>query len=277
MGWSVKIANKNGEEAHQAGFTAYFPPLVKLNSFRMTHKGKEVSQPEKDQFSCNEQVTVKYNKISCSVGNPYLPNTESEVKLVLDIIYVRDSHGPTFEFRIDTWTHKRQHSKDQALQRSTRGPEVWGKGGSHDANAENSKVYNLGNFYFQTELKLVSETRPEFIPIKYSPYSRNEKRQTEKIADFGDELSSVLIVENVGETPAHNLEVKIVIPYKLKASKNNWLLYPMDSVVIKDVELKSRCFIKGGFNPQKFDFVNDGSKLIPQIQRRSAGDSEEDD
>ena len=49
----------------------------------------------------------------------------------------------------------------------------------------------------------------------------------------------------------------------------------MDSVVIKDVELKSRCHIDGGFNPENFDFVNTGRQLIPQIRKRSAGDEPE--
>ena len=49
----------------------------------------------------------------------------------------------------------------------------------------------------------------------------------------------------------------------------------MDSVVIKDVELKSRCHIDGGFNPENFDFVNTGRQLIPQIRKRSAGDQPE--
>ena len=46
----------------------------------------------------------------------------------------------------------------------------------------------------------------------------------------------------------------------------------MDSVVIKDVELKSRCEIEGGFNPADFDFINTGKELIHQINRRSAND-----
>lgn len=50
----------------------------------------------------------------------------------------------------------------------------------------------------------------------------------------------------------------------------------MDSVVIKDVELKSRCIIDGGFNPDKFDFVNTGRELIPQIRRRRSVDPETD-
>jgi hypothetical protein len=50
----------------------------------------------------------------------------------------------------------------------------------------------------------------------------------------------------------------------------------MDSVVIQDVELKSRCHIDGGFNPNKFDFVNTGKALISQIRRRSTDDQEEE-
>ena len=59
----------------------------------------------------------------------------------------------------------------------------------------------------------MTETRPEYIPIKYSPYKSRGKKNFENIADFGDEVSSVLIVENLGKTPAHDLEVRIMMPY----------------------------------------------------------------
>ena len=35
-----------------------------------------------------------------------------------------------------------------------------------------------------------------------------------------------------------------------------FLLYPMDSVVIKDIDLKSRCHLADGFNPEKLDYVD---------------------
>jgi uncharacterized repeat protein (TIGR01451 family) len=67
-------------------------------------------------------------------------------------------------------------------------------------------------------LEILSSTQPEFIPSKYSPYKALTKNPSSisNIADFGDELSSVLVVKNVGKTPAHNLVVSIVIPYVSK-------------------------------------------------------------
>jgi len=79
-------------------------------------------------------------------------------------------------------------------------------------DSSNQKSFSFGELRFRNNLKLVTETKPEFIPIKYSPYSKSFQRQKTKIADFGDELSSVLIVENLGETPAHDLTVYITIP-----------------------------------------------------------------
>lgn len=212
--WTVKVTNKNGEEAHQAGFTAYFPPLIKLNSHNIVIRktDNEQMQKIKEYFFCKEQITVSYNKISCHVGNPYGSNIVSDITLLLDIIYVRDSQRPTLEGRIDTWTHKTYHkledqtNKNGELARQTRGPEIWG------SESANTKSYTFGELRFETKLKLVTETKPEFIPIKYSPYANKNNKAKTNIADFGDELSSVLIVENLGETPAHDLSVTIMIP-----------------------------------------------------------------
>jgi len=125
--WVVQISNKNGEEAHQAGFTVYFPRMIKVSDYSIT--GNTMTEEERKYFECKEEVTVKYNKVTCKVGNPIRKDIEETVTFLLDIIYVRDVQRPTLEGRIETFSHKTTYQSenkesDNELHRGTRGPDV---------------------------------------------------------------------------------------------------------------------------------------------------------
>jgi hypothetical protein len=263
------VLTNDGEDAHQAGFTAYFRSFIKLSDFSIKYlSGKKSDSPLK----CFEEITVKFNKITCSVGNPFQTGAKAKVELDLDIIYVRENVSPSFDLKIEVWSHKTKNKRQNELSRSSRGPSNWGYGGS-----EHATVHTFGDLKFEADVELVTATRPEFIPVKYSPSQTRRDREVSdtKTGTYGDKIESVLVVKNRGATPANDLVVSVKIPMKLKTGE--FLLYPMDSVVIKDIDLKSRCHLADGFNPQKFDYVDTKKELIPQRSKRSVLDFVEDE
>ena len=53
-----EVSNKNGEDAHQAGFTALFPSHVKLNKASIIHNNQMTAQ-ELQMFRCEEESSAR--------------------------------------------------------------------------------------------------------------------------------------------------------------------------------------------------------------------------
>ena len=73
--------------------------------------------------------------------------------------------------------------------------------------------FSFGEIVYESELQIVTETSPSYIPVIYSPSeSLQMVRKASSFDDIGEKMTSVVIVRNQGKTPAKDIDVTIKIP-----------------------------------------------------------------
>ena len=73
-------------------------------------------------------------------------------------------------------------------------------------------MFSFGRMIYESEVELISDSTPKFTSIKYSPTTVKRVESAKYLEEIGSEITSTVILRNLGRTPARDMLVRLKIP-----------------------------------------------------------------
>ena len=73
-------------------------------------------------------------------------------------------------------------------------------------------MFSFGRMIYESEVELISDSTPKFTSIKYSPTTVKRVESAKYLEEIGSEITSTVILRNLGRTPARDMLVRLRMP-----------------------------------------------------------------